>query len=388
MVRSQSDLEAGREARALLDAVRRAGHAYASGALTLRLAEDFGFCQGVEQAVSRALAAAEAFAGAAPGPEAGRLWMTGEIIHNPSINERLRQAGIGLLPPPGSADRLGAVRRGDTVIVPAFGIEIDEERRLRAIGCALVDTTCGWVRRVWRAAREFSDNGLTLVIHGKHEHEETRATASRATGPWIVLRDRAAAERMATCVRRPSGGWPGCGGAAASPGFDPTRHLERLGLVNQTTMLSAETEEIAKILRAALTDRFGEAPGPDRFRALDTFCPATQRRQEAVRRLLAEHPLDLLIVVGGFRSSNTAHLARIGEQAVTTYHVEDADCLIDRETIRHLPPGATAPALARHWFPAGATRIGVTAGASTPDEETGRILLRLVALHEGPRGAR
>jgi len=380
--------QAGTEPQRILDEVRSRGHACEAEGLSIFLAEDFGFCQGVEQAVARALAAARALRAADPaigGGEPGRLWVTGEIIHNPAINEALRRAGAERLPPPESPDRLAAVRPADTVIVPAFGIEVDEEERLRRIGCRVVDTTCGWVRRVWKAAREFSRAGLTVVIHGKREHEETRATASRIDGPWIVVRDREEARRLAAWVSSAPDEGNGLL-AAAGPGFDPPRHLARLGLVNQTTMLSAETEEIARILRAALAARLGAEPGPKRFRVMDTLCPATQRRQDAVQRLIDEHPLDLLIVVGGFRSSNTAHLARIGRARVPSYHVEDADCLIDRRRIRHLPAGAEGPVVTEGWLPDGQRVIGVSAGASTPDQETGRILLGLLALRARPEG--
>jgi len=364
--------------------------------LRIRLAEAFGFCQGVERAVELALRSAARPDRASPSsPTArSRLFVTGEIIDNPAINEQLRRAGVVFLPPAGAPNRFAGIRPSDRVIIPAFGITRGEEDELRRVGCAVIDTTCGWVRRVWRAAREFASTGLTLVIHGRLQHEETRATASRVDGPWIVVRDRNQAERLARAVRGRTGPDADLGtewvnafreqfGASASPDFDPTRDLDRLGVVNQTTMLSSETEEIAAILRAALEQRRGAPPGPDRFRTLDTLCPATQERQDAVRRLIARGDLDLLIVVGGFRSSNTAHLARLGAERVPSLHVEDASCLIDRETIRHLPPEAAAPALQRGWMPAGPCTVGVSAGASTPDRETGLILQRLIELQTG-----
>jgi 4-hydroxy-3-methylbut-2-en-1-yl diphosphate reductase len=367
------------EPLALLAQLRAAGGRIELPGLRIHLAEAFGFCQGVERAVDRALAAAAELAAPAAAP--ARIWMTGEIIHNPAIHAELVQAGVRRLPPPGTAGRLAEIRAQDMVIVPAFGIDVDEELELRRIGCRIVDTTCGWVRRVWRAARVFSADGLTVVIHGKREHEETRATASRIDGPWIVVRDRDAADRLAAWVEQPPATLPPEIAGSASPGFDPQLHLARLGLVNQTTMLSAETRAIAASLRAALERRLGHAPGPGSFRELDTFCPATQRRQDAVRSLIEEQALDRLIVVGGFRSSNTAHLARIGQARVPTYHVEDAGCLIDAHRIRHLPHGATEPVVSSDWLPPAPRAIGVTAGASTPDLETGRIVARLLALH-------
>jgi 4-hydroxy-3-methylbut-2-enyl diphosphate reductase len=367
----------------LLRLARERGGRLEAGGLRIRLAESFGFCQGVPRAVELALDAARA-----SGP---RLFVTGEIIHNPAINEELRRAGALLLPPAETPGRFAGVGPEDRVIIPAFGTPRAEEQELARIGCTVIDTTCGWVRRVWRAAGEFASAGLTVVIHGRAEHEETRATASRVPGPWIVARDVAAAEDLARFVGAGPGervaGWPSP--TAASPGFDPGRDLDRLGLVNQTTMLSGETERIAAILRAALRRRWGAEPGPDRFRALDTFCPATQRRQDAVRRLIERGEVGRLIVVGGFRSSNTAHLARLGAERVPGFHVEDATCLIDRDSIRHLPPGASEPVVTRGWLPEPPGTIGVSAGASTPDRETGSILARLLELcgppAEGPR---
>jgi 4-hydroxy-3-methylbut-2-enyl diphosphate reductase len=365
---------------ALLAQLRAGGDRLELPGLRIDLAEAFGFCQGVEHAVDRALAAARELAAPAAAATV-HIWMTDEIIHNPAIHAQLVQAGVLRLPPPGTAGRLAQIRAQDMVIVPAFGIDVDEELQLRRIGCRIVDTTCGWVRRVWRAARVFSADGLTVVIHGKREHEETRATASRIDGPWIVVRDRDAADRLAAWVERPPAGLPPQIASSANPGFDPLLHLARLGLVNQTTMLSAETRAIAASLRAALARRLGHPPGQESFRELDTFCPATQRRQDAVRALIEKRALDRLIVVGGLRSSNTAHLARIGQARVPTYHVEDAGCLIDIHQIRHLPHGATEPVTSTGWWPPAPRAIGVTAGASTPDLETGRILARLLALH-------
>ncbi len=379
--------------------------------LTIRLARAYGFCQGVERAVELALAAAqeefvapeksaakektaarekEAAPGSgrrAGGKPASRLFVTGEIIHNPSINVRLGKAGIVMLDPPGTAGRLAGILPSDRVIIPAFGIDLEEFEKLRSIGCEVIDTTCGWVRRVWKASAEFTQAGFTIVIHGRAEHEETRATASRVRGPWIIVKDTGEAAALGTAIRergfRTAGEWRG----RASAGFDPGRDLERIGLVNQTTMLEQETREIARILREAIRRRDGARPSEDRFRALDTFCTATQRRQEAVRALIAEEDLQCLIVVGGFRSSNTAHLAGLGAQEVPTYHVEDASCLESDAVIRHRPPGKARPVRTRDWLPSAPRVIGVTAGASTPDEETGRILKRLAEIHAATEAA-
>ncbi len=384
--------------------------------LRIHLARTFGFCQGVERAVARAMQAArELHAAQTRDPLSGTLappglFMMGEIIHNPSTNRRLGEAGVIILPPPGTPGRLSVLRPTDWVIIPAFGITVLEEAKLREIGCRIIDTTCGWVRRIWSTVRDFSREGLTTVVHGKVEHEETRATASRIEGPYVIVRNREEAELLAAAVRRdpipetaaaqdtpthadmeqtpaPSSrlDWfQATFSGRCSPGFDPQRHLDRLGLINQTTMLSSETQAIAGILERAVGARSGLTSTAGCFRTLDTFCPATQKRQNAVRELLqSTEGLDMMIVVGGFRSSNTAHLVRLASERVATLHVEDPSCLISSQEIRHLPLGTREPAIARGWKPQPPCTIGVTAGASTPEHATDGTVLRLLAFYRG-----
>ncbi len=382
----------------LLERLRGEGRVTDRSGLTLRLARTFGFCQGVERAVARALAAAEELAGWSGDGEHPRLFLAGEIIHNPSTNERLSRAGVTVLPHQPGPDRLGQIRASDWVIVPAFGITAADAAELAEIGCRIIDTTCGWVRRTWRTVERFAAEGRTTVIHGKVEHEETRATASRAGGPYVIVRNRREAELLAAAIRReprPAGApWPAwfaqAFAGACSPGFDPERDLERLGLVNQTTMLSSETQAIAAILTDAVHQRAGGALGQaaahgGRFCTEDTFCPATQERQDAVCALSSAGDLAALLVVGGFRSSNTAHLAALGAAGGRSFHIEDADCLIDGDRIRHLPGGETEPRLLFGWRPAAPCTIGVTAGASTPDAEIDRVLIRLLTLYREAR---
>lgn len=355
----------------------RAGEDYLDiSRLRIRLADAFGYCQGVEAAVRQAMRAAEERA-ALPERERPRLMITGEIIHNPSTNARLHAAGVALIAPGDPEVRFADITERDWVIIPAFGILAEEEALLRASGCRLIDTTCGWVRRIWQAVRAFSQDHHTVVIHGKAEHEETRATASRVAGPYIVVRNRSQAIELAQILTADAR-WDARFAERCSAGFDPTRDLRRMGLVNQTTMLSSETEEIAAILARATATRDS---GAGSFRSLDTFCPATQRRQDAVRHLLASSQLDGMIVVGGFRSSNTAHLARLGAEQVPCYHVEDADCLLSLTSIRHLPPSTRDPIITQDWMIPAPCTLGLTSGASTPDSETNRTLARLLELY-------
>jgi 4-hydroxy-3-methylbut-2-enyl diphosphate reductase len=255
---------------------------------------------------------------------------------------------------------------------------------LRQRGCILVDTTCGSVLNVWKNVERYAREGFTSIIHGKYWHEETRATASRALslagGHYLVLRDLEEARLAARAVtgKGDLGEFAERFHPAASPGFDPARHLERLGLANQTTMLSSESLEIGEILRRAMVERWGEEEALRRFRAFDTICSATQERQDAVLKLL-ESPLDLMLVVGGYNSSNTSHLAEMASGRVPTYHIEDAQGLVSKDEIRHKPVGASAPRVTRAWLPRRPLKVGLTAGASTPNSKVGEVIERLAA---------
>lgn len=348
--------------------------------LTIRIAEQFGFCYGVDRAVDYAYEARAQF------PDR-RLFVAGEIIHNPVVNRRLRELGYEFLGEGGVA--LDSLAAEDVVLIPAFGVTLGLLDQLRRVGCVLVDTTCGSVLNVWRNVESFAKAGFTSVIHGKWDHEETRATASRASqhpgGRHLIVRDMEEVEWVARQIEQP--GDPAAFlerfKNAVSPGFDPERDLARVGIANQTTMLSSESLAIAERLRQALLRRFGEAEAAARFRCFDTICSATQDRQDAVRRLVAD-PLDLMIVVGGFNSSNTNHLAEICAEAAPTYHVEDADGLLDARRIRCKPVGADTPIVAEDWLPVGPVAVGLTAGASTPDREIGRLIARLLHIRGLP----
>lgn len=380
--------------------LRREGVYRSAGGLKIHLARAFGFCQGVERAVELALRAADEREAQSVDIQ---IFLTGEIIHNPSTNEKLEERGVRILPPEEGLERLRVIRPEDWVIVPAFGILQEELDLLGKIGCRIIDTSCGWVRRVWLAVERFSEKGLTLIIHGKIEHEETRATISRAKVPYVVVRNRALAELLGYAIAQEelplsiaslhdvSTSWPGwfkqLFNGLTSPGFEPAKDLDRLGLVNQTTMLSRETEAIAQILAAAAHRRRGRPPAKDELQTLDTFCPATQERQDAVRYLLQEARPDVMLVVGGFRSSNTAHLAVLGAEVVPTYHIEDSGCLMSGGRIRHRPPGVVDPVIASGWRPALPCAIGITSGASTPDTETDRIVAKLLESYEAEEAA-
>lgn len=371
----------------LIDTVREAGHAWRAGRLTVRLAREFGFCYGVDRAVDYAYQTRRRF------PDR-RVFLTGEIIHNPNVNGRLRQAGVRFLSDPGeSAARLAA---GDVVIIPAFGVTIEDLERFDRTGCTLVDTTCGSVLNVWKNVRQYARDGYTAVIHGKARHEETRATASQAAGVdggrYLVVLDRRQTEMLCGRIRGDVGRerFMAEFADACSPGFDPDRDLQRVGLANQTTMLMSESIAVGEMIRLAMIERYGAADLAGHYRAFGTICSATQDRQDAVVELLDEHPFDLAVVIGGYNSSNTRNLARICAERVPAYHIADPACLVSAAELWHRPlsaPMRSAPSepdaeqvTARDWFPPrGPVAVAVTAGASTPDSIVGQVIEKLAA---------
>jgi 4-hydroxy-3-methylbut-2-enyl diphosphate reductase len=361
----------------LVSAVKESDYRYRSGRLTVHLAREFGFCYGVDRAVDYAYQARKRF------PDQ-QVFLTGEIIHNPHVNDQLRSQGIRFLSD--SDESLEALRPEDVVILPAFGITVELLEDLIGRGCALVDTTCGSVLNVWKNVKRYADEGFTSVIHGKYRHEETRATASQAQrggrGHYLVVLDCAEAELTCDYIRH--------GGDrsaflkrfehAVSPGFDPDAHLLRIGCANQTTMLSSESLEIGEMFRRAMRDRYGDGEMDARFRAYDTICSATQDRQDAVTALLADQSLSLMVVLGGYNSSNTCNLARICAERLPTYHIADPEGLVSETTIRHKSVGGKDEMVTNGWLPHGPVSIGLTSGASTPDNLVAAVIRRLAEL--------
>jgi 4-hydroxy-3-methylbut-2-enyl diphosphate reductase len=360
----------------LVESMRANDYRLDIGRLSFRLAREFGFCYGVDRAVEYAYETRRKF------PD-HRLMLVGEIIHNPHVNSRLRQMGIEFVfRGAGGRFDFSSLTPEHVVIMPAFGVTVDDFAQLRAIGCVLVDTTCGSVLNVWKRVESYARDGFTAVIHGKHYHEETKATASQVTkypgGRYLVVFDMAEARLVCDYIER--GGGAGAIAEhfanAVSPGFDFERDLFRVGLANQTTMLSSESLAIAQEFRRSMIVRYGEAAIGEHFRTFDTICSATQERQDAVVKLL-EQPLDLMLVVGGYNSSNTTHLAALcRSRGVATYHIEDATA-VDIETgrIRYQPSAKAAEIMGEAWL-RDARVIGITAGASTPNNKIGETIVR------------
>src|SRR3954468_23500368 len=362
----------------IVDKVRRAGGIFHWGDVTVRLAKQFGFCYGVERAVDLAYAARKVF-------QDRRLFIVGEIIHNPEVNEQISSLGIKNLTGQNKQADISELQPDDVVILPAFGTELSILQQIKDRGCQIVDTTCGDVMSVWKRVRKYASESATSIIHGKAEHEETKATSSRAVGDgkghYLVVLTLADTDYVCDYIRH--------GGdkqiflekfrGAYSAGFDPDIHLRTVGVANQTTMLRGETEEVQRRIRQAIVDRDGAEAGTRNFRFFDTICGATQERQDALRELL-NVKLDLLLVVGGYNSSNTSHLAEMGEEKLPTYFVRNASRLISANEILHYNLHGKKEVIARDWLPQGRLVVGITAGASCPNNLIEETLIRLFEL--------
>lgn len=349
------------------------------GNTTIRLAEQFGFCYGVERAIDLAYAARRVF------PDQ-RIFLIGEIIHNPEVNRQLAEMEIISLPWKELSPEYDELTEDDVVIIPAFGAPTNFHEKIEAQGCHIIDTTCGDVMKVWRRVRTYAKDGYTSLIHGKRGHEETRATASRATGPdgsghYLVVLTLEETDYVCDFIRN--------GGDAAaflekfekahSDNFDPHLHLKEIGVANQTTMLKSETEEIQRRIRQAIIDRDGD---DGNFQMFDTICGATQERQDALFDMLNK-AMDVLLVVGGYNSSNTTHLVEIGNENLPTYFIRKASCLESLETVVHFDleknNEVAAPNVLAGFDEKPAT-IGITAGASCPANLIEETIIRVLAL--------
>jgi 4-hydroxy-3-methylbut-2-enyl diphosphate reductase len=374
----------------LVDLLRERDYTLTVGDTTIRLAREFGFCYGVERAVDYAYQTRQKF------PDK-RIFLAGEIIHNPHVNTKLREMGIVFLAQKGSGFDYSPCQADDVVLLPAFGVTIHDFETLRALGCVVVDTTCGSVLNVWKRVERYARDHFTALIHGKYYHEETRATASQVEkhegGTYIVVRDMGEAELVMDYIEA-SQGRPTERPALSREAFlerfakqvpdhfDPDEHLVRIGVANQTTMLARESLAIADAVGKAMERAYGAEHVAEHFRSFDTICSATQDRQDAVVDLL-EEPLDHMIVVGGYNSSNTISLASLCAEKVPTTHICDPDEIDESEnTTRFRTIGKVGDlAVADDWLPrTGPIRIGITAGASTPNNKIGEAVARILAI--------
>jgi 4-hydroxy-3-methylbut-2-enyl diphosphate reductase len=370
---------------ALVERIRARGYTDVFGEVTVRLAQEFGFCYGVDRAVDYAYETVHKF------PDK-TIFLVGEIIHNPHVNQRMTDMGIAFIYPEGDGSfQFSEVSSDDVVILPAFGVTTQDFEALREIGCILVDTTCGSVLHVWKRVESYARDGFTSVIHGKYTHEESRATASQARkyegGKYLMVRDMDEAGLVCDYIAGRAGALSRADFIAhfrdkASPGFDPDTDLLQVGVANQTTMLASESIAIGMTIHQAMMDRYGFEHIKEHYRSFGTICSATQERQDAVAEMM-ESPPQIMIVIGGYNSSNTNHLAHLCRQHTRTFHVQDASCIqVENGTIRHKPelrPDAEE-LVEDDWLPDGPFELGVTAGASTPNNKIGEAVLRVLKI--------
>ncbi|MGC3959547.1 MAG: 4-hydroxy-3-methylbut-2-enyl diphosphate reductase [Verrucomicrobiota bacterium] len=370
----------------LVEQIRANGGVLTSGELTVKLAKEFGFCYGVERAIDLAYAAKKYFSDVSPKTP---IYLLGEIIHNPDVNDQIRNMGIQIISPKPNEEELGKMQAGDAVIIPAFGTEVATRKKIEAKGCVIVDTTCGDVMSVWKRVRQYSKESVTSIIHGKAKHEETKATTSQAraygSGHYLVVYNLAETDYVCDYILN--------GGdkqaflekfkGAYSQGFDPDLHLQAVGVANQTTMLRGETEEVQRRFKAAMLKKHGEVNVANHFRFFDTICGATQDRQDALEKMLRE-PMNFLLVVGGYNSSNTSHLAEMGEAVLPTYFIKNATKMISAERISHYDQHKKKEVESKDWLPTGKLTVGITAGASCPNNLIEDTIKRLFELRGIP----
>ncbi|MFM1899880.1 4-hydroxy-3-methylbut-2-enyl diphosphate reductase [Synechococcus sp. BS55D] len=359
----------------LIGSIRDNDYRLNHGRLTVRLAEAFGFCWGVERAVAMAYETRRHY-------PSERLWITNEIIHNPSVNDHLRDMNVQFIPVDEGVKDFSEVASGDVVILPAFGATVQEMQLLNERGCHIVDTTCPWVSKVWTTVEKHKKQAFTSIIHGKVKHEETLATSSFA-GTYLVVLDLEEARMVADYIlgQGDRDAFMARFAKACSPGFDPDRDLERLGVANQTTMLKSETEEIGRLFERTMLSKYGPAHLNEHFLAFNTICDATQERQDAMFSLVDE-PLDLMVVIGGYNSSNTTHLQEIAiSRGIRSFHIDTPERIDADNSIEHKPLGQDL-VREQNFLPDGPVKVGITSGASTPDRVVEHVIQRLIALSE------
>lgn len=366
----------------LVDLLKDRDYSLTAGGVTVRLAREFGFCYGVERAVEYAYQTRKKF------PDR-KIYLAGEIIHNPHINRRLSDAGVIFLKHNANTNEasfdFSIVNPEDVVLLPAFGVTVADFATLRDRGCVMVDTTCGSVLNVWKRVESYARDGYTALIHGKYYHEETRATASQVMkypgGQYLIVRDMDEARIVCGFIEGTIDSdeiLKRFAPHASSPEFDPVRDLSRIGVANQTTMLAGESLAIAAETQAAMARAQGAEYAAMNFRTFDTICSATQDRQDAVKEMLLDPP-DIMVVIGGYNSSNTISLAALCADTVPTYHIEDAACIdVESGVIHHRVRQGRDDVATSDWLPAtGDVVVGITAGASTPNNKIAETVARV-----------
>jgi len=383
MEKVQADVESHYRSR-IVEKLNNNGGRLTLGKTTVRLAKQFGFCYGVERAIDLAYAARRVF-------KDKNIYLIGEIIHNPEVNRQLCEMEIKNIGGESPDAQISDLGENDVVIVPAFGAEVSLMDQLKAQGCQMVDTTCGDVMSVWKRVRKYAKEQYTSIIHGKADHEETRATASRALsggGHYLVVLTLEDCDYLCDYILNSgnSGEFLSRFEGAYSSGFDPDLHLEKIGVANQTTMLKSETEELQKRISQAVSERDeaqrnlrGGGEDKNSFQFFDTICGATQERQDALFEML-EEPMDMLLVVGGYNSSNTTHLVEIGGEEVPSFFIRNSECLKNIEQIMHFDLSEKSEVSSYSGSILDLNRpatVGVTAGASCPNNLIEDVISRV-----------
>ena len=357
----------------LIQEIRDRNYTIKRGNVTIQLAQAFGFCWGVERAVAMAYETRQHF-------PTEQIWITNEIIHNPSVNKRMEEMQVEFIPVIDKLKDFSVVNSGDVVILPAFGASVQEMQILHDKGCQIVDTTCPWVSRVWNTVEKHKKGDYTSIIHGKYKHEETVATSSFA-GKYLIVLNIKEAEYVINYIL--NGGdreeFLAKFSKACSAGFDPDQDLQRVGIANQTTMLKGETEQIGKMLEHTMMQKYGPTELNQHFQNFNTICDATQERQDAMLELVEEN-VDLIIVIGGFNSSNTTQLQQIAfDRGIPSYHIDCGERIQSINNIEHRQLTGEL-VIAENWLPAGEIKVGVTSGASTPDKVVEDIIEKIFTL--------
>ncbi len=361
----------------LIQEIRENNYRLQRGDVTIRLAQAFGFCWGVERAVAMAYETRQHF-------PTEQIWMTNEIIHNPSVNQRLQDMQVEFIPVLAGQKDFSVVGAGDVVILPAFGASVQEMQLLNDKNCKIVDTTCPWVSKVWNTVEKHKKKDYTSIIHGKYKHEETVATSSFA-GKYLVVLNLKEAEYIANYIL--NGGnrdeFMEKFSRACSLGFDPDQDLERIGIANQTTMLKSETEQIGKLFERTMLKKYGPTQLNEHFQTFNTICDATQERQDAMLGLV-EEKLDLMVVIGGFNSSNTTQLQQIAiQRGIPSYHIDSAERIGSGNQVEHKPLHHDLEVV-ENWLPPGEIVVGITSGASTPDKVVEEVIEKIFKLKAAP----